>query len=52
MSAGFYIAYLRRLAEKREQAGLPPAEEIAPDEYWQKRCENEALKQLPLKKAA
>jgi hypothetical protein len=46
------MAYLRRLAEKREQAGLPPAPDIAPESYWRQRREDELSKQLPLSKAA
>jgi hypothetical protein len=37
---GFYARYLQRLREQREQAGLPPAEDICPDEYWQERQRN------------
>jgi hypothetical protein len=49
---GFYVRYLQRIAEQREQAGLPPSPDIAPPEYWQRRREDEATKEWPRKKAA
>ena len=42
---GLYVKYLQRLVKQREEAGLPPAEDIAPPEYWQRRRELEELKQ-------
>jgi hypothetical protein len=42
---GFYSRYLRQLGERRAAEGKPPAEDIAPAEYWQRRRELEELKQ-------
>jgi hypothetical protein len=50
--AGFYMKYLQRLAERRAAEGKPPEPDIAPEEYWRKRREDEAMKDLPPKKAA
>jgi hypothetical protein len=47
-----YLEYLARLGKQREQAGLLPAPDIAPPEYWDKRRKDEADKQLPFPKAA
>jgi hypothetical protein len=49
---GFYMKYLQRLAERRAATGKPPEPDIAPEEYWRQRREYEAMKDLPLKKAA
>jgi hypothetical protein len=48
---GFYVSYLERIGKQREQAGLPPAPDIAPPEYWEQRREDELAKQLPPKAA-
>jgi hypothetical protein len=47
-----YVEYLERLADKREDAGLPPAVDIYSEEYWRDRERWRAEKQLPLFKAA
>jgi hypothetical protein len=49
---GFYVAYIERLIERRAANGEPPAPENFSNEYWDERRRNEALKELPLKKAA
>jgi hypothetical protein len=48
---GFYLAYLNDLIERNHRKGkhIP---DVADDEYWQKRREDELLKDQPLKKAA
>jgi hypothetical protein len=47
---GFYLAYLNQLIEDNRRKGkhIP---DVADDEFWQKRREDEALKQLPRKAA-
>jgi hypothetical protein len=34
---GFYAEYLEQLIKSRAAAGLPPADDIAPEEYWGER---------------
>jgi hypothetical protein len=48
---GFYVAYLERIGKQREQAGLPPAPDIAPPEYWDKRRKDETDKDCRRKAA-
>jgi hypothetical protein len=48
---GFYMRYLERLIEEN-RVKRKPAADICDDEYWRKRREDEAMKDLPLKKAA
>jgi hypothetical protein len=47
---GFYLAYLNDLIERNRRNGkhIP---DVADDEYWRQRREDEALKQLPRKAA-
>lgn len=46
-----YLDYLMRLADERDAKGND-ASDVADDQYWNERRRNEALKDLPLKKAA
>ena len=39
-----YLEYLEKLRRQREEAGLPPAPDIAPQSYWEERRKKEALK--------
>ena len=52
---GLYMQYLDRLIEenraKREAQGLPPVPDVADDEFWRKRREDQLMKDQP-KKAA
>jgi hypothetical protein len=41
---GLYVKYLQRLHDQREQAGLPPTEDICPESYWRERRQNEEEK--------
>jgi hypothetical protein len=41
---GFYSRYLRILGERRVAEGKPPAPDVCPPEYWQRRRELEELK--------
>lgn len=42
---GFYMAYLEKLRQRREQAGLRPAPDITPESYWQRRRELEDIEE-------
>jgi hypothetical protein len=46
---GFYIKYLERLADRRAARGEPPAEDVAPQSYWDAWRKNN---DMPLEKAA
>jgi hypothetical protein len=46
---GFYISYLEKLHRQREEAGLPPATDIAPQSYWDEWRKNN---QMPVDKKA
>jgi hypothetical protein len=48
---GFYLRYLERLIEEN-RAKRRHMPDVADDAYWQKRREDEVMKDLPLKKAA
>jgi hypothetical protein len=49
---GFYVSYIERLIQRRAERGEPPASEVHDSDYWEHRRRNEAMKELPLKKAA
>jgi hypothetical protein len=49
---GFYVAYIERRIQRRADAGLPPAPDIADQAYWDERRRNEAEKNEPLNKRA
>lgn len=48
--SGFYLEYLNRLIDRRNAQGKP-LPELHDDEYWRKRREDEAMKDLPRKAA-
>ena len=39
------MAYLEKLRQRREQAGLRPAPDITPESYWQRRRELEDIEE-------
>jgi hypothetical protein len=49
---GFYKAYLEKLISDCHAKGKPAPDVVDDDDYWNRRRENELLRDQPLKKAA